>query len=519
MLPGRKYTPEDFLAIAWRHRWVIVVPMVLGTIAAVGFGRLLPNRYRSETLVLVVPQRVPESYVRATVTTRIEDRVQSIREQILSRTRLERIVDELNLFVEERKTRPMEDLVETMRDNVSTRVVRDDAFTVSFIASDPVVAQKVTARLASLFTEENSRDRENQAESTNQFLQTQLEAARQRLVDHEKRVEEFRLRYAGQLPDQVNSNLQALQNTEMQVQAVIESLNRDRDRRLFVDRQLADARNPDIAPPPPPPALAGTQPPTPRQQFEQAEAELRQMATRLKPTHPDYIALNGKVERLREQANRARENAPAAVGPATVSPAEALRASRLRELQAELETLDRQIAQKQQDETRLRAVISTYRSRIEAAPTREAEMIALTRDYDTLQQQYRSLLEKSEESRLAANLERRNIGEQLRILDPAGVPHRPFTPNRLLINAGGAAAGLTLGLLVAAFLEYRDRTFRTVDDLVGVMALPVLAVMPAVVVTAERVRLARRRRILQIALAGLTTVVIAGAGLWWKLYA
>ena len=515
MLPGKQFTPEDIVAIIWRRRWYIIVPFVVLTCATLAVSRLLPNRYRSETVVLIVPQRVPESYVRSTVTTRIEDRVQSIREQILSRTRLERIIDELQLYREERQLRPMEDIIESMRESVGTRIVRDDAFSVSFVASDALTAQRVAERLASLFSEENMRDREIQAESTNQFLQTQLENARQQLIAHEKRVEEFRLRHAGQLPDQVNANLQAIQNAELQLQALNESLNRDRDRRLFVERQIADASNPEmpLAPVPgqPVPAQQG---PTPAQQLEQAEAAVRGLENRLTAAHPDLIAARANLARLRKQVESAPP--PASAGPTGPSPAELLRRTRLRDLQSELAALDRQLLQKQADEQRLRGVIGTYRARVEAAPTREAEMIALTRDYETLQRQYRGLLEKYEDSKVAANLERVQIGEQFRILDPARVPARPFTPNRLVINAAGAAAGLGLGLLLVGLLEYRDRAFRAPQDVTAVLALPVFAAFPSIVNAAEQQRLTRRRRWMYAAGAG-AVVLAAGLGVFWKL--
>jgi uncharacterized protein involved in exopolysaccharide biosynthesis len=191
VLPGKKYTPEDILRILWRHKWLIVLPLVVSSVAAFVVARRLPELYRSETLIQVIPQRIPESFVRSTVTARIEDRLGSIQQIILSRSRLERVIQEFNLYPEERKIVVMEDVVERMRTrDVSVRVERGDAFRVSYTTGNPRVAQRVAERLGSLFIDENLRDREALAEQTSQFLDGQLEDAKRRLLEHEKKLED-----------------------------------------------------------------------------------------------------------------------------------------------------------------------------------------------------------------------------------------------------------------------------------------------------------------------------------------
>jgi polysaccharide chain length determinant protein (PEP-CTERM system associated) len=473
VLPGKKYTPEDVVRILWRGKWLIALPFMICALAAAGIAYSLPNQYRSQTLVLVVPQRVPEAYVRSTVTTRIEERVRSIREQILSRSRLERIIEEFNLYAEERRNEPMEDVIERMRNNVFTRVVREDAFEVQFVADSPEVAQKVTARLAGLFGEENMRDRELQAENTNQFLRTQLEEAEKQLLERERQVTEYRRRYAGELPDQVQGNLQTIQNVEMQIQSLTDSLNRDRDRLDQLQRQLLETQHSEI-PVLPPVAVVPNAAPSVGQQVETAEATLRQLEARLTPQHPDVMRAKAAVERLRKQIDSAPDGSPVLA----TSAAEIARRNRIAQLQAEIDSVTRQITAKQADEERLRGRGASYRARVEAAPMREADIVALTRDYETLQRQYRSLVEKYEESKVAANLERRQIGEQFRILDPAQVPERPYTPNRVVITAAGAVAGLLLGAGLVGFREFRNRTLRTRADVAWCIGLPVLAAIP-----------------------------------------
>src|SRR2546430_2196021 len=242
MLPGRKYTPEEILGIMWHRKWLLMAALVVFGAAAYGISKRLPNQYKSETLILVIPQRIPESYVHSTVTVRIEDRLRSISQEILSRSRLEKIIDEFNLYPELQKTKPMETIVEYMRTNVVVETVRDDAFRVSFSDTTPRTAMIVTDRLASMFIDENTRDRSVMADSTNQFLESQLEDARQRLLTHERKLEEFRLRNSGELPSQLQTNLQVIQSAENQIRSLDESINRDKDRRLAVERSMADAQ-------------------------------------------------------------------------------------------------------------------------------------------------------------------------------------------------------------------------------------------------------------------------------------
>jgi polysaccharide chain length determinant protein (PEP-CTERM system associated) len=510
MLPGKVYKPEDLLQLLRRRAWLIVVPFAIISAATAVVSRVLPDKYRSETLILVVPQRVPESYVRATVTTKIEDRLQSISQQILSRTRLERIVQDFDLYKAERETGILEDVIEGMRRDITIQVVKGDAFRVSYVGGDARTVMRVTERLASLFIEENLRDREVLAEGTNQFLESQLDDARRRLIEQEQKLEAYRRQYSGQLPSQLDSNLQVLQNTQMQIQSIVESLNRDGDRRLILERQIADLEQ---APPEPETTAGGTRAPTAAEQLAAARTGLVAMEQRLKPEHPDVVRLKRMIRELETKAeNEAAQAADSPLSPGATtsrSPAAQARQKRLNDLRTEVESLNRQMATKQAEERRLQAVVSSYTSRAEATPTRESELAELTRDYDTLQMMYSSLLSKKEESKIAANLERRQIGEQFKLLDPARMAERPFSPDRMMINLAGMGGGLGLGLALIALLEFRDKSFKTDEEVLSVLSLPVLAVVPVMQSAAERKQQFRRQMILGIGLGSTVAGCLA----------
>ncbi len=241
MLPGKVYTPGAVLEAVWRHKWLVVLPFVIVAAGVAWYSSRLPNLYRSETLIMVVPQRIPDTYVRSTVSARIEDRLRSISEQILSRSRLEQVILEFDLYVPHRSRLPMEEVVQIMRREIVVEPVRGDMFRIAFVAEDPEVPVRVVTRLADMFIEENQRDRTVIAEDTNRFLESQLAEAKSRLVGHERKLEDYRLRHSGELPSQFESNLQMIQATQVQLQALTESLNRDRDRRLALEAALADA--------------------------------------------------------------------------------------------------------------------------------------------------------------------------------------------------------------------------------------------------------------------------------------
>src|SRR3954470_753451 len=514
MLPGRQYTPEELLRLLWYRRWIVLVFAIFSTLGAVAVSMQIKNLYRSETLILLTPQRVPETYVKTTMTMRMEDRLRSIQEEILSRTRLEKVIGDFNLYPELRATKPMEEVVAIMKDNIAVDTVRDDAFKVSFTSGSPRTAMIVADRLAAEFIDENARSREGFAKDTDKFLESQLEDARRSLEEHENKLKLFRERYSGELPQQLDSNLQVIRGKQADIQALNESIDRDRDRRLALEKQIADAMNGGVETPA---VEAKTE--TTLDLLDKAKSELRTMELRLKPEHPDVIAKRRAVANLEKQvqdeAAAGLAAAPAASPAVRTSSLDMVRQARARQYQQEMTKIDQQIAQKQTDVERLKGMVTEYQRRVDSVPGHESELTSLMRDYDTLQKVYASLLGKKEDSKISANLEKQQVGEQFKILDPARLPERPFSPNRIRISVIGLGIGLPLGLALAGFLEYRDTTLRTEDEVVKMLVLPVVAAIPVMSSIGER-RPHRRN----LVLTGLASfIVVAGGlvGMLWRM--
>jgi uncharacterized protein involved in exopolysaccharide biosynthesis len=288
----------------------------------------------------------------------------------------------------------------------------------------------------------------------------------------------------------------------MQIQQLLQAINQNQERRLLVERALTDLEAEQAAPAAVSAPLApeGPNAGTAAQQLAIARAQLTAMLMRLKPEHPDVGRVRRVIAELEEKAEAEALRVPLSGADSGLSAAEVKRQTRIAELRAGLEQITRHIAAQQQEEQRLRAMTQAYQQRVEATPTRESEMVELTRDYGMLQKMYSELLTKREDAKLSANLERRQIGEQFEILDPARLPERPFSPDRRGMNAIGMAVGLALGVGLVALLEYRDRSFKFEEEIKSVLALPVLATVPLMRSDAEQRRVRRRSALVSVVL-------------------
>jgi protein tyrosine kinase modulator len=511
VIPGKTYTFDTLLQIARRRKWLIVLPALLVGSASAAVIYKLPNLYRSETLILVVPQRVPESYVRSTVTARIEDRLQSISQQIMSRTRLEQVITDFNLYAKERADRElMEDIIERMRTrDIGINIIKGDSFRVSYAASDPRTAMRVTERLGSLFIDESLRDREVLADGTTEFIATQLDEAQRKLVENENKVLEYQRLHDGELPSQTSANLQGLHNSEMALQSLGEALNRDRERRINLERSVADILESPDAKPAATEAKRSVTVINLEDELVTQKQVLLALELKLRPEHPDVKKQRRVVEELQKRVDAQQLASDLEVKPAPVASAvvmDAGKRKRLTDARIELDNLDRQIQGKTAEESRLQGMVGMYQARIAAAPLREAELAALTRDYETFQQSYRTLLQKKEESQMSANLEKRQIGEQFKILDPARMPEKPASPDRPRLYLIAMVAALVVGFGVAALMEFFDRTLRSEADVRAALNLMVLATIPYM---RESAAAARRRLRRNVAIAVVATMVLA----------
>lgn len=520
MVPGKKYAPEDYLKIVWRRKWLLVIPLLLSTIGTFLYARTLPNRYKSQSIVLIIPQQVPEKFIRSTVEESVSQRLELMRQQILSRGRLERIIEEFDLYRDERKVLLLDQVIEIMRRDIGVNVQKvgrkqdPNNFVVSFESENPQTAMLVAERLASLFVRENIEGRSVQTDATTQFLQSQVDESLRQLQEHEGRLEAFKRANAGRLPNEVEINIQLMQNARQQIQALGDDINKDRERQIALERMIADeiALAPMIAPAKGASSEGGPIAQPAAQQLAQARASLDALLLRFKDDHPDVRIVRGRIKDLEAKAEAEALQQPLSVEAlgtpvAVLTPAEAERQRRLSGFRGELQRLERDIKNKQANIQRAQATMQQQERLLQGAPGLASQMVDLMRNHGTMQTTYEGLLRKLQDAKLSSTLEQRQVSQQFRIIDPARRPDRPGSPDRVRMNLIGAVAGLGFGLLIAGLLEYRDTSLRTDSDVLVALSLPVLALVPTMR-TNEDVR-QRRRRLLLFGSSAAVTLVIS----------
>ncbi len=499
----------EYLEMGLRRKWYIVIPFVLCLPASFGVYKYLPKVYKATTLVLVQPQRVPESYVRATITDSVAGRLSTISQEILSRTRLEKVIHEFNLYSNQWDNVPMEGIVEMMRHAIEIKVQTNpqseraqNSFTISFEGEDPKIVMMVTNKLASLFIEENLRGREAQAEGTADFLSKELAGMEERLKRQEHGIRNFKERSMGQLPQQLDANLRILERLQQQLQTTSESMRAAEDRTLVLQNQIEQLKmrgqlsmspraHGDVSSDTEDTSRQGIPEDPLITHLNNLKRELASAQSKYKETHPDVIDLKKKIanlelkakklfERLEAERTGAGKNGHGGVSDESLSlytsdPNTARLIGHYTEQynNAMLE------AKRAKEETKnLKEQIAIYQKRIEETPKREQEIALLTRDYDLLKTSYQSLLDKKIQAQMAENLERKQQGEQFKILDRAHVPARPIKPDRNKILLMGGFIGLLAGLGLAWFRESMDQSFHAVSQVEDYLGIPVIATIP-----------------------------------------
>ncbi len=495
-----------YLDVVRRQHIPFLIALLLGWLIVWGASWVLPARYKSTTLILVEQPSMPKNYVTPNVSDDLQNRLQSITQQILSRTRLLLIINKLHLYQGGKTHLSPDDEITQMRKDIDIELVRDErsneitAFRINYSARDPYVAQKVTSLLTDLFINENLKTRQQQSEDTTNFIKSQLEAARVNLADQEAKVREFQAQHEGELPSQQASNLQILSGLQSQLQNEQDALNSARQQRVYFQAligQYGVTQTTSRAP-------AGLQEPAPTAaldlQLETLRAKLANLSSRYTDRYPDVLAVKeeiAKTEAMREKLIADSKNADgkstkggstssATTGSASISP--------LSQLRGQLEANQLEISNREQSIAGLKARINDYQQRLNAQPATEQKLADLTRGYDQSKENYDDLLKKENESEMATSMEQMQQGERFTMLDPPSLPIKPDFPNRLKFCGIGLGAGLGLGILLVAGMELLDGRVHSEREMKALLPIAVISEVPEIQSPAEerrqRVRLA-----------------------------
>jgi polysaccharide chain length determinant protein (PEP-CTERM system associated) len=495
---------EKYKGIAFRRMWWIIIPFLLSILAGIGLSLKLPKLYMTSTLILVQPQKVPESYVREIVSLDIEDRVRTITQQVTSRTNLEKIIREFNLYNETGAQMFMEDKISDLRKRITVDVARSgnrgtSSFQIFFTWKDPAHMAEVTNALASYFITENLKLREDQAIGTEEFLTEELENIRRKLLVKEEELKRYREQHMGGLPEQLQTNLSILERIQQQMVTNQENLREAENRKLLIQQQLAEAAEIKKSRTTLPTEAGGeTEQPI---SLDELRIQLASLEARYTERHPDVIRLKEKISDLESREKGDPKKGQKVSEDRGMAQAERNLANRLREIELEIKNLKAEAAQ-------LYSQMKRYQTQVENTPKLEQELMSLNRDYDNIRETYNSLLSRKLEAQLAVSMETKQKGEQFRILDPAKVPIRPFKPDMKRIFLMSIALGLGLGCGLAYLKEIMDTSYKTPEELEQELQLPVLVSMPIRYTQGELKRI-KWKKVLAFASVGIGFILSA----------
>jgi polysaccharide chain length determinant protein (PEP-CTERM system associated) len=506
---------QQYWSVIRRRHWYFVIPLFVGWVLVWGASWLMPSVYRSGTLILVEQPTVPLQYVTPNVTDSLQDRLQSITQQILSRTRLLHIIQDLNLYSADRQRTNPDQLVERMRKDIDIDLVRSPgeqltAFNVYYSSHDPVVAQQVTRQLTDLFISENLEVRQAQSEETTKFLESQLEEARKTLSDQEQKMREYKDRHLGELPTQLQSNLQILGGMQTQLQSEEDGLNTAKQQNAYLQSLLGQYRTmptltkgPDGAPS----ELTAVD-----QELDTLNHQLTDLKSRYTDRHPDVRKVEEEIaetQKRKEQLLASQKNPKS--GAENPSQDSDIKNPAVLQLQGQLQANQIEIANREREIAEIKAKINSNQSHLNQEPVREQELSDLSRGYEQSQANYDDLLKKKNASEMANSMEMRQQGEHFRILDPPSLPVTPFSPDRLKLCGMGLFAGLALGAVFTVGAEMVDDRLYSEKDLKQLVNADIISEIPNIITVDDEKKLRRVNQLQWMSAAVVLAIIAAGS--------
>lgn len=511
----KSFDLRQYWDIVVRRRWWILGSIFAGFLLVLASTWVIPLQYTSQSVIAVQQQAVPQQLVSPNVQVDLSQRLQAIKQQVLSRPRLLSIINSLHLY--KNKNSPDDQAAAMLKDisidlltatpTGNSRIGTLTGFVLSYTASSPQIAQAVNSRLDSFFVDENVRASQQQSQTTTQFLQSQVDAAGQALSVQADKLRAFKSQYLGELPEQLASNQQILQGLQNQLQNAMEARDRAVQQQTYLSSLATQyASFGDLS------AVAAGAPPTINQQIDSLKAQLTDLESKYTPDHPDVKKLKDQIAAL-EKMKADYEKAAAAGDKGAASAADLRDMAPILQIQSQLKSNKLEIADRTETIKRLQAMVSEYQHRLNMTPIREQQLADLSRSYTQSQKDYNDLLAKSQESSLATELQKQSGGEQFNVVDPPSLPDKPSFPNRFYFALAGLGAGIVLAGLLAFGIEFLDDRVRTTNDVVNASALPILIEVPPLP-TEQEVAAARWKPWIALAAALALAIIIPVSVAW-----
>jgi len=517
---------------------------------------LWPPTFKSTATILIEEQEVPAELVHSTITSYADQRIEMIKQQVMSRSSLWKVVEQYNLYPEMRRENPTEEVVKRFIKDIEVEVISADvidkrtqhatkatiAFTVSYNSGTADTAQRVANELTSLFLGENLKSRERQAQETTTFLRQEAESLAAHIEEVEAKLAKFKQRAAGALPELMPLNLQMMNQSDRELMDLDQQIRSLEERKSYLDGELAT-----IKPNTPILSVTGERILDSVERLRGLRAEYAGVAANLSPDHPDVIKMKQEISALERETGANPETEEVAKQLIDARARQATLADRLGEnhpdvlqtqrtimalerelrrigtgagnkptqrpenpayinIQAQLNSVNSSLQALKTSRTTVKQRLQDYAKRIERTPVLEPDYLTLARDRDTSSQKYQEIRSRLLEAKVSEGLEVQRKGERFSLIDPPGLPESPEKPNRKAIVLLGFILALAGGAGAAALTEHLDHSIRTPEQLVRVSQAFPLAVIPYMPNRADLARaLARRNR---IRLTGLGTVAL-----------
>jgi polysaccharide chain length determinant protein (PEP-CTERM system associated) len=519
---------QDYIQIFSKRKRVIISSFLLVFLVASAYTVLTPKQYKSTTTILIIPQQVPESFVRSTVTVGLENRLATIQQLITSRTRLKKVMEEVGLFAQARKAGLEEEAVGAMSKRIEIEVAQDprmggmpqtdsEAFSLSFFHEDPTLAMLTTSRIASLFIEEKLKLREKQAVGTSEFLKSQLKETKTKLDAQEAKVKRYKMQYSGGLPEELATNLTNMARLQQQEGMIAAEIRDTRNRMIALQTQLSalergsqavfhDDGKVEVD-------TSEDSATVITRELNERRNLLTELSAKYTDKYPDVVRLRGEVEELEKKLaaipmsfRSSKDNGKNISNSRTYLPLTGREREASRLLKAQILSTKADIKAMNRERETIRRNIFAIQGRVNQAPRRDQELITLTRDYDNLKVQYNELQIRKTEADISQDLEMRMKGDQFKILDPANLPKKPFKPNIIKILGVAFLMAGFLGFGGAFGLEKMDLSLRGVTDFKHFFDLPILVSIPIL----ETIKIDRRQNLRRKAIiAGVLSFALA----------
>jgi polysaccharide biosynthesis transport protein len=491
-----------------KYKWQVLISTLALTLIFTLIITKLPNVYEATTTILVDPQQVPEKYVSAVVSSDPYTRLNTITQQVLSRSRLQEIIDKLDLYREKRKTLTPEELIEEMRQDITVVVKQGSGpelstFSLSYQGREPETVATVTNELADSFIQWSIASRVEQVAGTKDFLSSELLSAKQNLEQQENTLRDFKMKHLGETPDQTPNNLQALSSLRAALQANTDSMNRLDEEKILLMRAPEQL---------PATANAADVELTPKQRLlleqRQLESSIEQLREHYSDRYPDVVRANRRLNEINAQLAKM----PADPVDHTTEVSEVKPAGNVR-----LELIDKEMKKLEAQQNRIQAQMESYQGKVDASPIREQQLVELTRNYDISKQHYQALLDKSFNIAMAADLEQNQKAERFRVLDPARVPEKPVKPNRKKLIPLSSVVALALSIFFVLGKEELSPAIKTENELKSLLpaGVKVWGFIPRIEISSDD---SRRKRFAIYASVTCILLCLALAGVITKLH-